>query len=157
MPRIDGVCWRRSVLKFLSVESCSVYREGHMRARPARKRSPERRQLKSSSGHRPDENMIGTFLSKLESRRDLSRVEAECVMEELLEGRLAHAEVVSFLSLLRAKGETAEELVGCARAMRRHVLHVMPPSLASDPLVDTCGTGGDGGHTFNVSTAAAFV
>jgi anthranilate phosphoribosyltransferase len=120
--------------------------------------------------------MITEFLSKLESRRDLSRSEAEEIMEELLEGRLALGEIVALLTSLRTKGETVEELVGFARAMRRHasfsVKLPLPGTSPSDhparsggqgaeteldALVDTCGTGGDGGGTFNVSTAAALV
>jgi len=90
-------------------------------------------------------------------------------MEELLSGRMAHAEVVRFLLAMRAKGETVEELVGFARVMRRHATPVplaqFGAALAPEgalivdewPLVDTCGTGGGAGGTFNVSTAAALV
>ena len=63
---------------------------------------------------------------------------------------------MGLLISLRAKGEAVEELVGFARAMRRHVPHPNAQAELS-PLVDTCGTGGDGGGTFNVSTAAALV
>jgi len=107
--------------------------------------------------------MISELLRKLESGLDLLRAEAEAAMEELLEGRLAHAEIVAMLLALRAKGEAVEELVGFARAMRRHAHPVHIPDLdgkaASDagPLLDTCGTGGDRSGTFNVSTAAALV
>ena len=84
-------------------------------------------------------------------------------MEELLNGRLEHADIVGLLTTLRAKGETVEELVGFARVMRRHVRPVnfgnagAEASLAELPLVDTAGTGGDNAGTFNISTAAAFV
>lgn len=80
-------------------------------------------------------------------------------MEELLSGRMPHAAIVRMLLALRAKGESVEELAGFARAMRRHATPVplTPPALDEWPLVDTCGTGGDSGGTFNVSTAAAFV
>jgi len=105
--------------------------------------------------------MITEFLSRLESGGDLSRDEAEGIMEELLEGRLAHTEIVSLLTTLRAKGETVEELVGFARAMRSRAYRAHGGNRdeqgARAPLVDTCGTGGDGGGTFNVSTAAALV
>ena len=65
--------------------------------------------------------LIAETLHKMGQGGDLSRDEAEAVMEELLEGRLAHADIVGLLTTLRAKGETVEELVGFARAMRRHV------------------------------------
>jgi len=77
-------------------------------------------------------------------------------MNELLEGRLAQEQIVNLLVALRAKGEAVEELVGFARGMRRHLPHLHAETQFS-PLVDTCGTGGDGGGTFNVSTAAALV
>jgi anthranilate phosphoribosyltransferase len=101
------------------------------------------------------------MLEKIDARRDLSRAEAEAFMEELLSGRIAHADVVRFLLAMRAKGETVEELVGFARAMRRHATPISlarhGASLDEWPLVDTCGTGGGAGNTFNVSTAAALV
>ena len=108
--------------------------------------------------------VIAETLHKVGAGGDLSRVEAEAVMEELLEGRLAQADIVSLLTTLRAKGETVDELVGFARVMRRHVrpvnfgdAAVAEASLAELPLVDTAGTGGDNCGTFNISTAAAFV
>ena len=79
-------------------------------------------------------------------------------MEEILSGRVAEDSIVALLSALRSKGETVEELVGFARAMRRHATPIF--SNASRPvelLVDTCGTGGDASGTFNISTTAAFV
>jgi anthranilate phosphoribosyltransferase len=100
--------------------------------------------------------MIAESLRKAEVGDDLSVQEAEEVMNELLDGRLAQEQIVGLLTSLRAKGETVEELVGFARAMRRHLPHVNALAQFS-PLVDTCGTGGDGGGTFNVSTAAALV
>jgi anthranilate phosphoribosyltransferase len=77
-------------------------------------------------------------------------------MGELLEGRLEQAQIVALLTSLRSKGEAVDELVGFARAMRRRVNHGGAQAQLA-PLVDTCGTGGDGGGTFNVSTAAALV
>ncbi len=103
--------------------------------------------------------MIAESLRKAEAGADLSVQEAEAVMEELLEGRLAQEQIVGLLISLRAKGETVEELVGFARAMRRHAAPIPEGAQRGrlSPLVDTCGTGGDGGGTFNVSTAAALV
>ncbi len=79
-------------------------------------------------------------------------------MEEILSGRAVEDSIVALLAALRTKGETVEELVGFARAMRRHATPIF--SAASRPdelLVDTCGTGGDASGTFNISTTAAFV
>jgi anthranilate phosphoribosyltransferase len=105
--------------------------------------------------------MIASTLAQLEARRDLARAEAEGLMEELLAGRMAQPDVVRFLLAMRAKGETVEELVGFARVMRRHATPIpmtqVSEALDEWPLVDTCGTGGGAGGTFNVSTAAALV
>jgi anthranilate phosphoribosyltransferase len=100
--------------------------------------------------------MIAEWLDKVGHGSDLSAGEAEKVMDELLEGRLAQEQIVALLTSLRAKGEAVEELVGFARAMRRHASHRSAQAQIA-PLVDTCGAGGDGGGTFNVSTAAALV
>ncbi len=97
-------------------------------------------------------------LKSLESGADLTRAQAESVMEELLAGRLADEQIVRLLSGLREKGESVEELVGFATVMRRHAQPAfVPPRRAPENLVDTCGTGGSGRNTFNISTAAAFV
>jgi anthranilate phosphoribosyltransferase len=86
--------------------------------------------------------------------RDLSREQAREVMNEVMNGEATPAQIGGFLIGLRAKGETADEIAGCAEAMREHVLPVHPQR---DDLVDTAGTGGDGAHTLNISTAAAIV
>jgi len=93
------------------------------------------------------------------SGHDLSRQEAERAMEDILSGRVSDSQIATFLTALRFKGETVDELVGFATAMRRHATPIFPPGhpLADEALVDTCGTGGDASGTFNVSTAAAFV
>jgi len=80
-------------------------------------------------------------------------------MEQILAGKSNDDEIAEFLSALRAKGESLDEVVGFATAMRRHATPIFPPghSLAEEALVDTCGTGGDVSGTFNISTAAAFV
>ncbi|HZP33435.1 MAG TPA: anthranilate phosphoribosyltransferase [Candidatus Acidoferrales bacterium] len=105
---------------------------------------------------RDQTEMIAEWLQKVEGGGDLSAQEAEEIMGELLEGRLEQAQIVALLTSLRSKGEAVEELVGFARAMRRRVNHGGAQAQLA-PLVDTCGTGGDGGSTFNVSTAAAVV
>jgi anthranilate phosphoribosyltransferase len=88
------------------------------------------------------------------ARKDFTREEAREVMNAIFSGETTPAQIAGFLVALRAKGETADEIAGCAEAMRDHVVHVQP---ARQDLVDTAGTGGDGGRTFNISTAAALV
>ncbi len=103
--------------------------------------------------------MIHEALEKIVAEQDLSRVEAEAAMEEILSGRATNAQIAGLLTALRMKGETVDELVGFATAMRRHATPIFAeaPPVAIEALVDTCGTGGDGLGTFNVSTVAAFV
>ena len=100
--------------------------------------------------------MIAECLRKVQAGAHLTAQEAEETMDELLEGRLEQTQMVALLTSLRKKGEAVEELVGFARAMRRR-LNQADAQAQLAPLVDTCGTGGDGGGTFNVSTAAALV
>jgi anthranilate phosphoribosyltransferase len=98
--------------------------------------------------------MIQTVISKLLDGSQLARAEARAVMDEIMRGEATPAQIGGFLIALRAKGETPDEITGCAEAMRDHVLAVRP---RRDDLVDTAGTGGDGAHTINISTAAALV
>lgn len=97
--------------------------------------------------------MIREAIAKLARREDLSAEEAEAAMDALMRGEATPAQIGAFLIALRMKGETVPEIVGCARAMRRAMQRVPYAGEA----VDTCGTGGDGARTFNLSTAAAFV
>jgi anthranilate phosphoribosyltransferase len=98
--------------------------------------------------------MIQQALQHVLDGRDLSRDETREVMGEIMVGEATPAQIGGFLVALRAKGETADEIAGCAEAMRSHVLAVRP---RRDDLVDTAGTGGDGARTINISTAAALV
>ena len=98
--------------------------------------------------------MIQNALSQLLDGHDLSREEARRVMDTIMSGEATPAQIGGFLVALRLKGETAAEIAGAAEAMRAHVVAVQPKR---DDLVDTAGTGGDGGKTFNISTAAALV
>jgi len=107
--------------------------------------------------------MLTHHIQRISEGTHLTRAEAESVAEELLTGKLPDAEIAKLLSTLRDKGECVDELVGFATVMRRHARAVFPDlndaqcrALASE-LVDTCGTGGCGRDTFNISTAAAFV
>ena len=99
-------------------------------------------------------SMIQSAIQALLDGRDLSRGEAREVMGEVMAGEATPAQIGGFLVALRAKGETAEEIAGCAEAMRAHVLEVHP---TRDDVVDVVGTGGDGARTFNISTTAAIV
>jgi anthranilate phosphoribosyltransferase len=85
----------------------------------------------------------------------LQAEEAEQVMHQIMDGEASEAQIGAYLMALRMKGETPEEITGSARAMRSKATTV-PISIASD-LLDTCGTGGDGSGTFNISTTTAFV
>lgn len=96
------------------------------------------------------------YLERLAARENLTAEEAETAMRQILEGRAAATQIAGFLMALRVKGETVNELAGFARAMRR----MAPPvdvAMEGQTLLDTCGTGGDGAGTFNISTVAAFV
>jgi anthranilate phosphoribosyltransferase len=103
--------------------------------------------------------MINEALEKIANLEDLSRAEAHAAMEQILAGSASNSQIAALLTGLRNKGETVDELVGFAKAMRQNATPIFPlnhpPS--EEALVDTCGTGGDGSGTFNVSTAAAFV
>jgi len=107
---------------------------------------------------------IHEAIRKLESQADLTRAEARAVMEKLLSGGVLDADIINFLVALRDKGEQAQELVGFAEMMRERAAELFNragvdlKALAQNgPLLDTCGTGGDGQGTFNVSTATALV
>ena len=103
--------------------------------------------------------MLNPALEKIAVGKHLSRSEADAAMEEILSGRASHEQIVSLLSTLKTNGETVDELVGFATAMRRHAPPIFPPNHAhaDEALVDTCGTGGDASGTFNISTVVAFI
>ncbi|HVM16971.1 MAG TPA: anthranilate phosphoribosyltransferase [Gaiellaceae bacterium] len=98
--------------------------------------------------------MIQDAIARALDGGDLSREEARAVMSEIMRGEATPAQIGGFLVALRSKGETVDEIAGCAEAMRAHVLPVHP---TREDLVDTAGTGGDGAETLNISTAAALV
>jgi len=97
--------------------------------------------------------MIQQAISRLVENHDLARVEMVEVMNEIADGGASPAQVGALLAALRLKGETVEEITGAAEVMRARVDRVR---VAQEVFVDTCGTGGDGRHTFNISTGAAF-
>jgi anthranilate phosphoribosyltransferase len=98
--------------------------------------------------------VIQQVVARLLDGHDLTRDEARETMNEIMGGEATPAQIAGFLVALRAKGETADEIAGCAEAMREHVLRVRPQRR---DLVDIVGTGGDGANTYNISTAAALV
>jgi len=97
------------------------------------------------------------FIGRIVERQDLDAAEAEAAMRVILEGRASHAQIAAFAIAMRMKGPAVAELVGLARAMRDMAVKVQPDLPHGQPLLDTCGTGGDGAGTFNISTLAAFV
>jgi anthranilate phosphoribosyltransferase len=99
-------------------------------------------------------DVLSAALKELSAGRDLSEEEARDVLLEIMGGRTAETQTAAFLSALRVKGETAAEIVGMARAMTELAEKV---EVDADVILDTCGTGGDGADTFNISTAAALV
>jgi len=97
---------------------------------------------------------IQEALNRLVSRNDLTEPEMITVMTAIMEGRVESSQLGAFLTALRMKGETVGEIVGAARVMREKSEKII---VNAEIVVDTCGTGGDGGNTFNISTASAFV
>jgi anthranilate phosphoribosyltransferase len=98
--------------------------------------------------------VIQVAIARLLDGKSLSQDEAREVMNSIMSGEATPAQIGGFLVALRVKGETPQEIAGCAEAMREHVLGVHPRRA---DLVDTAGTGGDGANTWNISTAAGLV
>ncbi|MBI4611532.1 MAG: anthranilate phosphoribosyltransferase [Candidatus Rokubacteria bacterium] len=109
--------------------------------------------------------MITEAVRALVERKDLTRIEAAAAMEAIMSGAATNAQIAAFLTALRMKGETVEELIGFAQVMRQKAVRVRTrgeevaalTGTDREMLIDTCGTGGDAAGTFNVSTATAFV
>lgn len=98
--------------------------------------------------------MLKESLAKLVRKEDLSEEEMVQVTNFIMEGQASPAQIGSFLTALRLKGETVNEIVGAAKVMREKALKV---KYEAPVVIDTCGTGGDGSNTFNISTTAAFI
>ncbi len=112
--------------------------------------------------------MLKQAIQKVVSRSDLSEEEMEAAMEVIMTGQATPAQIGAFITALRLKGETIEEITGAARVMRRKATRIRVKddqinidrdeiNLDMETIIDTCGTGGDGTNTFNVSTTTAFV
>ena len=99
--------------------------------------------------------MISDAIKEVVAGHDLSDADVEAAMDEILGGEASGAQVAAFVVGLRMKGESATEIAAAARSLRKHCETIRPN--VDGPLLDTCGTGGDGLHTFNISTAAALV
>src|SRR5829696_2969121 len=138
----------------MAVRGHEQYGPGESRAASGVRRLRSRASSGGSRARPGRRGVIQEALSRLLDGRDLNRDEARRVMGSIMDGEATPAQIGGFLVALRLKGETTEEIAGCAEAMREHVLAVKPQR---GDLVDTAGTGGDGARTFNISTAAALV
>jgi len=98
--------------------------------------------------------MFAALLEKLQRRQDLTVEESAAAMEEIMEGRAQSAQIAGLLIGLAMKGERPSEVVGLARTMRSRATRL---SRQFSDVFDTCGTGGDRAHTFNVSTVSALI
>lgn len=98
--------------------------------------------------------MIKSAIDKVVNGEHLSEIDAQMAMDAIMSGQSTEAQIGAFITALRLKGETVDEITGFARAMRDKATKV---STIHPVVIDTCGTGGDGAHTFNISTTAAFV
>ena len=99
-------------------------------------------------------NALKHPIGKLLGGSDLSSDEMQDAMGQIMDAKATDAQIAAFLTALRMKGETTEEIAGAVLAMRHRALRM---SLDASVILDTCGTGGDGTGTFNISTASAFV
>lgn len=99
--------------------------------------------------------MLKRFIAKVVEGTDLSEAESGEAMDFIMEGQSPPTQIASFLTALRMKGETIQEITGFARTMRAKAVRIRAKD--GEYVVDTCGTGGDGKGTFNISTAVAFV
>lgn len=98
--------------------------------------------------------MIKEAIGKLAEKQNLSVSEAQGAMSEIMSGNATDAQIAGFLMGLRLKGETPDEIAGCARSMREKAVRIHTTQMN---VIDTCGTGGDSSGTFNISTIAAII
>jgi anthranilate phosphoribosyltransferase len=109
---------------------------------------------KLSGGEKGDQTVIKEAITKVVNKEDLNEVEMMQVMSEVMGGKATPAQIASFITALRMKGETVEEVTGAARIMRQKATRI---DARSTIIVDPVGTGGDGMNSFNISTTTAFV
>lgn len=102
------------------------------------------------------QSAIQESIQNLFAGKSLSEAQADAAMSEIMEGAATEAQIGAFLAALRMKGETVDEITGCAQAMKRSAIQVTP-DVGEMPILDVVGTGGDGSNTFNISTTTAFV
>ncbi|MCB0062344.1 MAG: anthranilate phosphoribosyltransferase [Caldilineaceae bacterium] len=102
------------------------------------------------------QSAIQQAIHQLFEKQNLSATEADAAMSQIMAGEATEAQIGAFLAALRMKGETVDEITGCATAMKRAATQVHP-AIGDAILVDVVGTGGDGTHTFNISTTSALV
>jgi anthranilate synthase/phosphoribosyltransferase len=112
--------------------------------------------IKFTPQSKGESDMLKPFIAKAISLSDLTVAEAEEAMNIIMTGQATPAQIAAYLVALRMKGETIAEITGSVRAMRANAVKV-DLNHSSEPVYDIVGTGGDGAHTFNISTAAAFV
>ena len=98
--------------------------------------------------------MIHTYLSKLIEGASLTRSEANEAMNSIMSGETPSTQIAAFLVAMRMKGENSEEVTGFVESMRSNAT---PVTSDAEPIIDMCGTGGDGAGTFNISTIASLV
>src|SRR5690554_5720479 len=98
--------------------------------------------------------MIQQGIAKLIDNNNLTRTEARDIMSEIMDGKSTGAQIGSLITAMRMKGETIDEITGFAQTMRNKASRV---DTVHEQLLDTCGTGGDGCNTFNISTVSAIV
>jgi len=113
--------------------------------------------------------MIKEYIQKVVNREDLSEDEMINIMSSIMSGEVTEAQIAAFITALRMKGETVKEITGAAKVMRKFATHIEIKkgvmidvsrddiNIDYETILDTCGTGGDGTKTFNISTATAFV
>src|SRR4030067_1029496 len=99
--------------------------------------------------------MLKSFITKVVDGKDLSEAESGEAMASIMGGEVPPTQIASFVTALRMKGETIQEITGFAQTMRAKAVRIQAKD--GEPVVDTCGTGGDGKGTFNISTVVAFV
>jgi anthranilate phosphoribosyltransferase len=151
--------WTALSMKGMTEEESAAVEEARSRHEPQMPRTAGGSAEGIEFGH-PDfcpKLLVATMM--VTRGEDLSRTEAEGAMEDILSGHAGDLRIATFLAALRFKGETVDEVVGFALAMRHHATPIFPAGRKhpDEVIVDTCGTGGDARGTFNISTAVAFV